>query len=157
MRLLGLHLACFARLLRHRAGLSDWRWGRLVFPSAMSRPLAKSTIKKFKEELEVERERLQGLIEEMEREIEEARNSETAADRSSDPENADAGSMRLEYAKELSIERNTADLLHKVEHALRRIESGGYGICEVCGEPIPVARLEVLPYATMCVTCASKS
>ncbi|MFP5331839.1 MAG: hypothetical protein ACLGHX_05735, partial [Acidimicrobiia bacterium] len=93
----------------------------------MSRPLAKSTIKKFKEELEVERERLQGLIEEMEREIEEARNSETAADRSSDPENADAGSMRLEYAKELSIERNTADLLHKVEHALRRIESGGYG------------------------------
>lgn len=123
----------------------------------MTRSLAKSTIKKFKAELEAERDRLENVITEHEKEMEDARNSETAADRSSDPENADAGSMRLEYAKELSIERNAADLLHKVEHALRRIEAGGYGICEVCGEPIPVARLEVLPYATTCVTCASKS
>ncbi len=123
----------------------------------MARSLAKSTIKKFKSELESERERLINVIAEHAKEMEAARSSETAADRSSDPENADAGSMRLEYAKELSIERNAADLLHKVEHALRRIESGGYGVCEVCGEAIPVARLEVLPYATTCVTCASKT
>jgi len=130
---------------------------RLSFPSAMARSFAKSTVKRFQQELEVERERLVEVITEHEKEMEDARNSETAADRSSDPENADAGSMRLEYAKELSIERNAADLLHKVEHALRRIEMGGYGVCEVCGEAIPIARLEVLPYATMCVTCASKS
>lgn len=123
----------------------------------MTRSLAKTTMKKFEAELESERERLVNVIAEHEKEMEDARNSETAADRSSDPENADAGSMRLEYAKELSIERNAADLLHKVEHALRRIKSGEYGVCEVCGEAIPVARLEVLPYATMCVTCASKS
>ena len=123
----------------------------------MARSLAKTTIKKFQAELEEERERLLNVIAEHEKEMEAARNSETAADRSSDPENADAGSMRLEYAKELSIERNASDLLHKVEHALRRIESGDYGICEVCGEAIPVARLEVLPYATTCVTCASKT
>jgi DnaK suppressor protein len=123
----------------------------------MARSFAKSTVKRFQQELEVERERLVEVITEHEKEMEDARNSETAADRSSDPENADAGSMRLEYAKELSIERNAADLLHKVEHALRRIENGGYGTCEVCGEPIPVARLEVLPYATTCVTCASKN
>jgi DnaK suppressor protein len=123
----------------------------------MARSLAKTTIKKFQSELEEERDRLVSVIAEHEKEMEDARNSETAADRSSDPENADAGSMRLEYAKELSIERNAADLLHKVEHALRRIKSGDYGVCEVCGEAIPVARLEVLPYATMCVTCASKS
>ncbi|MEX1004023.1 MAG: TraR/DksA C4-type zinc finger protein [Acidimicrobiia bacterium] len=123
----------------------------------MARSLAKTTIKKYQSELEEERDRLVSVITEHEKEMEDARNSETAADRSSDPENADAGSMRLEYAKELSIERNAADLLHKVEHALRRIKSGDYGVCEVCGEAIPVARLEVLPYATMCVTCASKS
>ncbi|MEX2422903.1 MAG: TraR/DksA C4-type zinc finger protein [Acidimicrobiia bacterium] len=123
----------------------------------MARSLAKTTIKKYQSELEEERDRLVSVIAEHEKEMEDARNSETAADRSSDPENADAGSMRLEYAKELSIERNAADLLHKVEHALRRIKSGDYGVCEVCGEAIPVARLEVLPYATMCVTCASKS
>jgi DnaK suppressor protein len=123
----------------------------------MPRSLAQSTVKRFQKELEVERDRLVDVIAEHEKEMEDARNSETAADRSSDPENADAGSMRLEYAKELSIERNAADLLHKVEHALRRIDTGGYGVCEVCGEAIPIARLEVLPYATMCVTCASKS
>lgn len=125
--------------------------------SAMARSLAKSTVKRFKATLEDERERLASVIAEHEKEMEDARNSETAADRSSDPENADAGSMRLEYAKELSIERNAADILHKVEHALRRIEAGGYGVCEICGEAIPIARLEVLPYATVCVTCASKT
>lgn len=123
----------------------------------MARTLAKSTIKKFKKQLEEERERLTAVIVEHEKEMEDARNSETAADRSSDPENADAGSMRLEYAKELSIERNAADLLHKVEHALRRIEAGQYGVCEVCGSAIPMERLEVLPYATTCVMCASRT
>ncbi len=123
----------------------------------MARALAKSTIKKFQTQLEEERERLTAVIVEHEKEMEDARNSETAADRSSDPENADAGSMRLEYAKELSIERNASDLLHKVEHALRRIEAGQYGVCEVCGTAIPMERLEVLPYATTCVTCASRT
>lgn len=123
----------------------------------MARSLAATTLKRFRTELDTERERLLALIEEHEQEMEDARNSETAADRSSDPENADAGSMRLEYAKELSIERNASDLLHKVEHAIRRIDNGTYGVCEVCGEDIPVARLEVLPYATMCVRCASRS
>lgn len=40
-----------------------------------------------------------------------------------------------------------------IERALRRIESGEYGICESCGQKIPVGRLKILPYATMCVKC----
>jgi RNA polymerase-binding protein DksA len=64
--------------------------------------------------------------------------------------------MKFEYEKELSLERNTVDLLHKVENALKRIDEGTYGTCESCGSEIPLARLEVLPYATMCVTCAAK-
>ncbi len=43
--------------------------------------------------------------------------------------------------------------LDLIERALKRIESGEYGICEVCGEKIPVGRLKILPYATMCVKC----
>ncbi len=122
----------------------------------MARALAKSTLQRFKTQLEAERDRLDAVLRDHEQELEEARLTETAADRSPDPENADAGSMRFEYAKELSIERNSADLLAKVEHALRRVDSGDYGVCEVCGESIPVARLEVLPYATTCVSCARK-
>lgn len=124
--------------------------------AVMARKLAKSTLKKFKLMLETERDRLSALIEEHEQELEEARMTETSADRSPDPGSAEAGSLKFEYEKELSIERNAIDLLHKVEHALDRVDQGVYGICESCGDAIPVARMEVLPYATTCVSCARK-
>ena len=38
--------------------------------------------------------------------------------------------------------------LNQIEEALKRIEAGTYGICEVTGKPIPLARLQALPYAT---------
>lgn len=122
----------------------------------MPKTLAKTKLKEFQAQLESERKRLSELIAEHEQELEEARLTETSADRSPDPGSADAGSMKFEYEKELSLERNSLDLLHKVERALERIEDGSYGFCESCGSEIPIARLEVLPYATMCVTCASK-
>jgi DnaK suppressor protein len=65
--------------------------------------------------------------------------------------------MKFEYEKELSLERNSIDLLHKVEKALGRVHDGTYGICESCGNEIPLARLEVLPYAVLCVSCAQKA
>ena len=65
--------------------------------------------------------------------------------------------MAFEYEKELSIDQNATDLLRKIEHALTRLGEGSYGICEVCGQPIPVARLEALPYATLCVKDASRA
>lgn len=40
-----------------------------------------------------------------------------------------------------------------IEAALSRIERGQYGICERCGQAIPVARLEALPNALRCVAC----
>ncbi len=123
----------------------------------MARKLAESTVDRFRRRLENERERLQGLIEDYEQELEEARLTESSSDRSPDPGNAEAGSMKFEYEKELSIEQNTVDLLGKVEHALSRVASGGYGNCESCGNPIPLERLDVLPYVTFCVDCARKS
>lgn len=123
----------------------------------MARSLAKSTLKKFKSQLEEEKERLVALIEEREREMEEAKATETASERNPDPDSADAASMKFEYMKEMSLERNSLDLLNKVDHALVRVNDGTYGICESCGEAIPVARLEVLPYATTCVNCARKA
>ncbi len=123
----------------------------------MARKLAKSTVDRFKSRLEAERERLQELVDEYEREIETARLTESSSDRSPDPGNAEASSMKLEYAKELSIEQNTLDLLGKVDRALARIQAGEYGVCESCSKAIPVQRLDVLPYSTLCVECAAKS
>ncbi|MGD2102267.1 MAG: TraR/DksA C4-type zinc finger protein [Acidimicrobiia bacterium] len=122
----------------------------------MARKLAKTTLERFRKRLEQEKERLEEQIEDYERDLENARLTESSSDRSPDPGNAEASSMKLEYAKELSIEQNTLDLLSKANHALSRIDAGTYGVCESCGGPIPVERLEVLPYSTVCVACASR-
>jgi RNA polymerase-binding protein DksA len=122
----------------------------------VARQLAKSTVEKFRARLEEERVRLEELIDEYEQELEEARMSESSSDRSPDPGNAEASSTKLEYAKELSLEQNTLDLLSKVQWALAQMDEGKYGICESCGKSIPLARLDALPYATLCVDCARR-
>ncbi len=123
----------------------------------MARALAKTTVDKFRKRLEADKTRLEDMISEYERELEEARMTESSSDRSPDPGNAEASSMKVEYAKELSLEQNTVELLGKVEHALTRIESGNYGLCERCGKAIPLERLDALPYSTLCVECASRT
>ena len=123
----------------------------------MARQLAKTTLERFKKRLEDERTRLEELVEDYQRDLEEARLTESSSDRSPDPGNAEASSMKLEYAKELSIEQNTLDLLSKINHALARVDAKTYGTCESCGKAIPVERLDVLPYSTLCVECASRS
>ena len=42
-------------------------------------------------------------------------------------------------------------LLQDIKNALKRIDEGTYGFCRVCGQPIPARRLEVLPWAELCV------
>jgi len=122
----------------------------------MSRQLAQSTLDKFRAVLEEEQTRLRDLLEEHEQEREKARLAETAAERSPDPTSAEGGSMVFEYEKDLSVDANTEDLLRKATNALERLKRGEYGICESCGIAIPVARLEVLPYTTLCVDCAQR-
>jgi DnaK suppressor protein len=43
--------------------------------------------------------------------------------------------------------------LANIERALVRMKNGHYGDCEICGNRIPVARLNALPYATSCIEC----
>jgi len=49
------------------------------------------------------------------------------------------------------LEENAERLLAEVDAALRRIDEGTYGICGACGRPIDEARLEAVPYATLCI------
>ena len=43
--------------------------------------------------------------------------------------------------------------LSSIENALMRMKQGQYGACEGCGSSIPLARLNALPYATLCIDC----
>lgn len=44
--------------------------------------------------------------------------------------------------------------VEKIKQAISRIDSGSYGICLLCGEPIKKERLAALPYAANCINCA---
>ncbi|MCX7732823.1 MAG: TraR/DksA C4-type zinc finger protein [candidate division WOR-3 bacterium] len=59
------------------------------------------------------------------------------------------------YQRELASQLKSieSDALREIDAALDRIARGTYGICERCGEPIPLARLEVIPYARLCMKC----
>jgi RNA polymerase-binding protein DksA len=55
-----------------------------------------------------------------------------------------------------AIDDEAKQTVRLIDAALLRIKDGTYGICSVCGEEIPIKRLEALPYATTCVKCAEK-
>jgi len=56
----------------------------------------------------------------------------------------------------LSLNENERLRLQEVDEALDRIATGTYGICEECGGPISLKRLEVRPVAKYCVPCLTK-
>jgi RNA polymerase-binding transcription factor DksA len=64
---------------------------------------------------------------------------------------ADIGTETFEREKDLSILEQVEAELADVEHALRRLEDGTYGICDACRQPINEARLEALPAARFCL------
>src|SRR5215213_3197765 len=68
---------------------------------------------------------------------------------------ADAGSDAYDRDFALSLLSQEQDALYEIEEALKRIESGTYGICEMSGKPISHARLEAIPFARFTVECQS--
>ena len=70
---------------------------------------------------------------------------------------ADLGTDNFEREFTLSLMESEEDTLGRIEASLERIEDGTYGDCGECGAKIPKARLNAIPYAALCVKCASQS
>ena len=66
---------------------------------------------------------------------------------------ADAGSDAYEKDFALSLLSAEQDALYEIEEALKRIELGSYGVCEMSNKLIPHARLEAIPFARFTVEC----
>ena len=122
----------------------------------MTRDLAATTLKKLSRKLQAERERLEHIIQEHERERDESVIAIGSADRNADPDNVDGGAINVEIEMDNATIQNARDMLAQVLHAQDRMNKGLYGVCEITGDPIPVARLEALPYATTTVQAASR-
>ena len=69
---------------------------------------------------------------------------------------ADAGSDAYDRDFALSLLSQEQDALYEIDQALKRIELGTYGICEMSGKQIPRARLEAIPFARFTVECQSQ-
>lgn len=68
-----------------------------------------------------------------------------------DEEYAGSGTITFERERDLSLTNNIRDMLGKISVALEKMDNGTYGVCDVCGKPIPEARLMALPYANLCI------
>ncbi|MDM8083411.1 TraR/DksA C4-type zinc finger protein [Cellulomonas cellasea] len=79
---------------------------------------------------------------------------DTATDDEHDPEGA---TLAFERAQADALAQAALEQVTEIDAALRRLESGDYGRCEACGEPISPGRLEARPAARTCIRCASRS
>jgi len=110
----------------------------------------------FQEELEQVRVRILKTIEH--HDIGNASLEEETGELLSAADNHLADTATETYERELDegLEEDAREQLHQVEKALARIESGEYGLCEVCGKEIPVDRLEAVPWTTLCIDDARR-
>jgi len=70
---------------------------------------------------------------------------------------ADTSQVTAERGEAEALAGELKDALNEVEAALARVVKGTYGLCERCGQAISPARLEAMPAAPLCITCASRS
>lgn len=66
---------------------------------------------------------------------------------------ADSAHSTAERARLLSVMKALRANLRWVNRALTKMDLGTYGVCERCGTPIPLERLEALPWAILCIDC----
>ena len=83
-----------------------------------------------------------------------AASADSNADDEHDPEGQTIAYERSQLA---SLIDGAHEHLARIEAAMTRLRTGGYGRCEVCGQPIPGARLEARPTARTCVTHATST
>ncbi len=111
--------------------------------------LDKKTIAKFKKILLKEREQIVGDVKQI---VESSK--EMGQDGIQDIGDEAANIYNKQVL--LSLNENERMRLKEVDESLDRIESGTYGVCEECGGPISLKRLEVRPVAKYCVPCLTK-
>jgi DnaK suppressor protein len=106
-----------------------------------------------RERLLLLRARLRGDMTQME---DGALNKDRSATTNMPNDMAELGTDNFDQELTLSLLGSDKDALDQIDGALKRIEEGSFGQCEECGMKIPEPRLEAIPYAALCVQCASQ-
>lgn len=108
--------------------------------------LKKSELDRFKVRLEEIKREMTNTIRDITEDVKNADGS-----RGYSQHQADEGTDDFNRTVTLELTSKEFDVLRQIERALEKIDEGTYGVCDISGEPIPIPRLEAIPYATMTV------
>jgi DnaK suppressor protein len=108
---------------------------------------------KIRVRLENERQRLLNELESLQASVEPA---EVRREGSPFGKREEEATESFELEKRLALEKQTRANLADVEHALDKFRKGTYGLCDICGQPIPADRLDAVPHANLCLSCKAK-
>lgn len=111
-----------------------------------SKALNKKELKKFQEMLEEKR---KVVVERARQMLSEG----MVLDANDLPDEMDLASSEYIQSFEFRLRGREKSLLSKLDHALKKIEDGSFGICEICEEPIGKKRLEARPETSLCIKC----
>jgi DnaK suppressor protein len=114
-----------------------------------------ATLKQKKEKMETYRalltQKINELLSEAGRTVSEMTNG-----KENYPDPNDRASLESDRNFELRIRDRERKLIMKMQEAIKRIDDGIFGICEVCGGPISEKRLMARPVTTLCIDCKTK-
>jgi len=104
---------------------------------------------------------LMRLLTERRRETEtryrQALSQQTSGSAAGDNEGVHGWKASREGGADLAVLQTLDRTLRQIDAALARLHAGGYGACSSCSDPIPLARLRAVPFATQCVPCQERS
>jgi len=103
-------------------------------------------LERFRQRLETERAAVESRIEARSQDVQ-----ATVRDEEGVGDQADEASLIYDREQAIDDADLDRDTLEQIDRALQRIEGGTYGVSEVSGKPIPIDRLEAVPYATTLV------
>jgi DnaK suppressor protein len=119
-------------------------------------PYESDELKQFRRQLLERREQFMESLRALEHEVVQYNEPESHSVQSDVPTHpADQSDRTYEQSKDLQIATTERDMIRQIEEALRRIDDGTYGICLNCGKTIERRRLQVQPWAQLCIDDAS--
>jgi RNA polymerase-binding protein DksA len=109
-------------------------------------------MKVTRERLLEEREQVLGEISDLEAELSKSL-EDSSGESPYDQHMAEAAGATLDREIDLTLHESAKGKLVQVDRALHKLEEGTYGRCDKCGKAISEGRLDIAPYATLCVDC----
>jgi len=108
--------------------------------------------KALREQLLVERERLEREIAELDADLSESL-EDSSEESPYDQHMAETAGVTLDREIDLTLQENARASVAQIDRALGKLENGSYGRCDKCGKPIGEDRLQAAPFATLCIDC----